>query len=47
MKTSEDSGQTWTDLSPTAWSVNAVALGVDGANLYAATPEGVFKLPLR
>lgn len=47
VKASEDGGQTWTDLSPTAWSVNAIALGIDGANLYAGTTDGVFRLPLR
>lgn len=46
VKLSEDGGQTWADLSPTEWSVNDLALGVDGANLYAATPQGVFRLPL-
>ena len=47
IKASEDGGQTWTDAGPTDWSINDLALGIDGANLYAATNNGVSKLALR
>jgi len=47
IKASEDGGQTWTDAGPADWSINDLALGIDGANLYAATNNGVSKLALR
>lgn len=47
VQASEDGGQSWTSVGPADWSVTDLALGVDGANLYAATTSGVFRLPLR
>ena len=47
IRASEDGGKSWTDVSPADWEVSNVALGVDGANLYAATKRGVYRLPLR
>jgi photosystem II stability/assembly factor-like uncharacterized protein len=43
---SDDAGQTWTDLGLTEQTVNDLALGVDRKNLYAATDQGVLRLPL-
>jgi len=44
---STDRGTTWTDLGlPDGSSVNDVALGIDGRNLYAATDTGLWRLPL-
>jgi hypothetical protein len=47
VRTSNDGGQTWTDLGqglpvPAA----SLALGIDGRNLYAATESGVWRLTL-
>jgi hypothetical protein len=47
VKASEDGGRTWTDAGPADWEVTDLAFGIDGANLYAATQTGVFRLPLR
>jgi photosystem II stability/assembly factor-like uncharacterized protein len=47
VRASENGGTTWTEISPSDWEVSDLALGVDGANLYAATKNGVFRLPLR
>jgi photosystem II stability/assembly factor-like uncharacterized protein len=47
IQASDDGGKTWSGISPSEWAVNDLALGVDGANLYAATNTGVFRLPLR
>jgi hypothetical protein len=47
VKASEDGGQTWTDLGPVNGPINDLALGVDGANLYAATTSGIVRLALR
>jgi hypothetical protein len=46
IEASQDGGQTWSSISPGDWTVSDVALGIDGANLYAATSNGVFRLPL-
>lgn len=44
---SDDGGKSWTGISPADWEVSDLALGVDGANLYAATRRGVMRLTLR
>jgi hypothetical protein len=44
---SDDGGQSWTDLGLAEQKVNDLALGVEGASLYAATDKGVFRMPLR
>jgi hypothetical protein len=45
--TSGDGGATWTDLSEQdIGAIQALALGIDGRNLYAATDQGVWRLPL-
>jgi photosystem II stability/assembly factor-like uncharacterized protein len=44
---SEDGGASWTAISPPEWEVSDLALGVDGASLYAAGKQGVMRLPLR
>jgi photosystem II stability/assembly factor-like uncharacterized protein len=46
IEASRDGGQTWSSISPDDWTVSDIALGIDGANLYAATSNGVFRLPL-
>jgi len=48
VRVSEDAGQTWIDLGVIpVRDVRALALGIDGANLYAATDDGVWRLKLR
>jgi photosystem II stability/assembly factor-like uncharacterized protein len=47
IRKSDDGGQSWTDLGLAEQKVNDLALGVDGASLYAATDTGVFRMPLR
>jgi photosystem II stability/assembly factor-like uncharacterized protein len=43
--TSADGGQTWTDLGrPDLGAINALAVGIDGRNLYAATEQGLWRL---
>lgn len=41
-----DGGATWTDLNADLGPVHDLALGIDGANLYAAGEHGVWRLPL-
>ena len=44
---STNGGSTWTDLTfPDAGDIHDLAVGIDGRNLYAATDNGVFRLPL-
>jgi photosystem II stability/assembly factor-like uncharacterized protein len=44
---SDDGGATWTAVgSPGPGAVNDLALGIDARNLYAATEQGVWRLPL-
>jgi photosystem II stability/assembly factor-like uncharacterized protein len=47
VEASDDGGQTWSTISPPDWTVSDVALGIDRANLYAATSSGVFRLTLK
>lgn len=47
IRLSEDGGLSWTDLGLADQAVHDLALGIDGANLYAATDAGVLRLPLR
>jgi hypothetical protein len=45
---SADAGQTWAPLGrQDLGSIADLALGIDAANLYAATDQGVWRLPLR
>lgn len=45
--TSGDGGATWMNLSEQdIGAIQALALGIDGRNLYAATDQGVWRLPL-
>ena len=47
LRTSQDGGQTWTDLGPgSPGPVADLALGIDGRNLYAASGSGVWRLAL-
>jgi hypothetical protein len=48
-RVSTDGGQTWAGLPPlpTRTTIADLALGVDGRHLYAATYNGVFRLPLQ
>jgi hypothetical protein len=44
---SRDDGLNWSELAQGIdGSVNDLVLGVDGANLYAATDSGIWRLPL-
>ena len=45
---SNDGGASWTDLGQEdiGAEIRDLALGIDGANLYAATEGGVFRLNL-
>jgi hypothetical protein len=43
---SADGGTTWTELELGERSVNALALGIDARYLFAATDQGVWRLPL-
>jgi photosystem II stability/assembly factor-like uncharacterized protein len=43
----DDGGATWAELgAPGPGAVNDLALGIDARNLYAATEQGVWRLPL-
>jgi len=44
VKVSQDAGGSWSDLGLDDQVVNAIALGIDGLNLYAATNQGVWRL---
>ena len=47
LQASGDDGLTWSDMGQAIdGSVSDLVLGVDGANLYAATDSGVWRLPL-
>jgi hypothetical protein len=45
VRVSTDAGATWTDIGTLpVKSIYDLALGIDGANLYAATDQGVWRL---
>ena len=45
-RTSADGGVTWSAFGLDGRDVRALALGIDGLNLYAATDQGVWRLRL-
>lgn len=48
VRASADGGTSWTDLDAgEIGPVTALALGIDAANLYAGTEQGLWRLPLR
>jgi len=48
VRVSTDAGATWSDLGTLpVGEVHDLALGIDGANLYVGTDQGVWRLGLR
>jgi len=48
VRASVDGGTTWSELGlRDQGNINALALGIDGRNLYAATDHGLWRLPLQ